>query len=433
MINVFKSKIFTYYFLIFLLNILFTKQNYLSINLLAEINENDLNAFHFNKFSNDDSTICKEWIPSLFNPVLLVPEEVDVKGLEPLGDDNILCPVLSTSEYFDISLVKYKFYEKYNLIMAKGVYTEIVKECFFGLSTSLHNYTKINEGQTNLNMLKVDSSIEQKIFSFDKWTIKDDSITSTLYLGDEQEDFNSKNGIIGTCKTYNNDYWGCSFKTMVFNNNNIELKNDKDQFYKIYFSSENNYIIFPESFRNKFNNDTKNVCEEDKNTHFLFCKDIFKSKEYISMKLIDEEKIITTEIDNSNRFTQNIKDDQENKTRIKFENVNYFIFPLIIFKNFHIQFNSEKQIIKFYTTDHSILEFIKKDEDDIPKNDEGDNSSSNVGIVLLIIFIILLILVLGVGLFWYIKRKKSVEKNINRYNKFEDEENFQDMNEKRVF
>ena len=54
--------------------------------------------------------------------------------------------------------------------------------------------------------------------------------------------------------------------------------------------------------------------------------------------------------------------------------------------------------------------------------------------MLLIIFLILLTLALGLGIFWFIKQKRaSVEKNINKYNKFEDEDNFQDLNEKRVF
>ena len=94
-----------------------------------------------------------------------------------------------------------------------------------------------------------------------------------------------------------------------------------------------------------------------------------------------------------------------------------------------MQFDAENYKINFYTTDESILK-IKKEQ----KEDKKKGSSSKVGTVFLVIFIILLILGLGCGAFWLLKkRRNSVEKNINKYNKFEDEDNFQDMNDKRIF
>ena len=138
--------------------------------------------------------------------------------------------------------------------------------------------------------------------------------------------------------------------------------------------------------------------------------------------------IITIEIDNKIRYNNK---DNEYKTRIKFEDINYFILPLIVFKNFDIQFNAQDNIISFYTTDESILELKKKnDNNPIPKEEE---EPSNAGIIILVIFIVILILVLLFGIFWFLKRRRNSESNINKYNKFEDEENFQDMNDKKVF
>ena len=42
--------------------------------------------------------------------------------------------------------------------------------------------------------------------------------------------------------------------------------------------------------------------------------------------------------------------------------------------------------------------------------------------------------VLSFGVFWFIKKRKgSIEKNINKYNKFDEDDNFKNLNEQRVF
>ena len=81
----------------------------------------------------------------------------------------------------------------------------------------------------------------------------------------------------------------------------------------------------------------------------------------------------------------------------------------------------------------TILE-LKKEEEDNSERKEEENDSTNVGKIILIIFIIILILVLGFGVFWFVKKKRaSAEKNLNKYNKFEEDDSFQNMNEKKVF
>ena len=431
MIKSLKSKSYIQLFIISILfNLIFAKQNYKTLDLTTSIGENKLNELYFNDISANKK--CDYWIPALFNPVLLVDSNVHF-NVDSFSSFDLESPIFSK---IDISLFHDKFFDEYNLIYAKNSFSEeVIYQCYFGLSKGLGNYQKITENEINLNMLKDQKYIGEKIFSFDKWTINENNntINSFLYLGDIHENFLSKNGIIGTCNAEEKDsYWGCTFKEMKFNDNIISLMNntDKGTYYKIFFSSENHLIIFPKSFEKEFNKMTNNICKEDENK-FLYCNGLFNSENYISMKLIDDNMIITIEVDNSNRFTSNKSPD--NKTRIKFEDNEFFIFPLIMFKNFHIQFNLKENKISFYTNNKTILE-LKKEEEDNSERKEEENDSTNVGKIILIIFIIILILVLGFGVFWFVKKKRaSAEKNINKYNKFEEDDNFKDMNEKRVF
>lgn len=434
MINVLKSRISANYFLFWiLLNLIFTKQDYQKLYLSTSIGNEELNELYFDDISQDKK--CEGWVPALFNPILIVGGNVDLRPLVYYDEDRMSFPIFSIYEQTQITFYHFSFFDKYELDLGKLTFVKKITKCYFGLSMGNANYSKLDESQTNLNTLKDNNIIHEKIFSFDKWSINENNnlIETYLYLGDEHENF-SKNETIGTCKADKDFYWGCSFKEMVFNNNTIDLIKDKEKgiYYKIYFSSENNIIRFPESFSSKFNEKTNNICTKDKDNGFLDCNILFDSKGFIPMKLIDDNMIITIEVDNLNRYNK-YKEDQKNKTRIIFEN-DYFIFPLIMFKNFHVQFDSNKNIISFYTDIPNILELKKKDDDPQREDNNNNDDSSNAGTVVLIIFIILIILVFGFGIFWFIrKRNSSGEKNINKYNKFEEDDNFQDMNEKRVF
>lgn len=440
MIKFHKSKSLIKYFIIWIIlsNLIYADQKYTTLDLTTSLGENELNQLHFD--DNSKTNKCNNWIPALFNPIMLVHFGVDMNGLNPFNSFEMTSPVFQTNgEEIDISLYYYKFFDQYDeIVFGKNFYNkEIIKQCYFGLSKGLGNYQIISENQINLNMLKNKKFLDEKIFSFDKWIINKDknTINSFLYLGDIHENFLSKNGIIGTCKAEEKDsYWGCSFKEMNFNNNIISLNNkDKNTNYKIFFSSENHLIIFPESFKEEFNKKTNNICKEDENSKYLYCNDLFNSENYFSIKLIDDNMTITIEVDNWNRFTLTDSPNEKNKTRIIFDNNEFFIFPLIMFKNFHVQFNSNDNIISFYTTNEKILE-LKKKEEDKPERKEDENDSSNAGIIILIIVIVLLILFLGFGVFWFVKKRRSSgDKNINKYNKFEEDETFQNMNEKRVF
>ena len=50
-----------------------------------------------------------------------------------------------------------------------------------------------------------------------------------------------------------------------------------------------------------------------------------------------------------------------------------------------------------------------------------------------VILVILILLVLCLVAFWFVKNQRKTESNINKFSKFEDEEEYQNMNEKKVF
>jgi hypothetical protein len=440
MINFPKLKNHILYFIICsLLNILFTEEAYkkyiISIKIEDTLGKLYINSTNINQNDVKITALCEQWIPSIFSPTLLVDSMRDTSEMTSIDKNGCTActPIISTTSQFKLIFYSYELFEKGNLLLAKETFSEYVKDCYLGLSSGCGNYTILYDNETNLNILQKNNQIDKKIFSFNKWILKDSSIDIDFYLGDEHENFISNDGIIGKCYTNQSEpFWSSSFKEMSFNNSRTQLINPKDnQFYKIYFSSEDHRIIFPLSFRKNFNEITKNSCESD-NQIEISCKNLFNLDNYFPLKLIDDNMTITIEIDNKLRFTK--ASDNKFKTNIRFEDVDYFILPLIVFKQFHVQFNAEKNIISFYTTDKSILELKEKEKEDESKNEDKE-SDSNAGTVVLIIFIIIIIIALGIGIFWFIrKRKNESEKNINKYNKFEeDENNFQDMNEKRVF
>ena len=429
-----------YYFLFFfILNILITEEKYEFFNITINKNEDELGNLYINNsqlfkdINENDDDKCIYWIPSLFNPILFGKSKLSAIDLEEYKDGtfSIKAPIFSNQE-LSMNLFLYSLFGKYKLILGKEMFTGIVEGCYFGLSYGLGNNNNIFfDNETNLNKMLNEQKIDKKIFSFDKWIITDSLIKTTLYLGDVHDNFIPNNkGITGECKvSQNSPFWGCEFKEISFNNKKTQLiKNEeKNEFYQIYFSSENHNIIFPISFRDKFDDITNKVCKGETSEE-ISCDNLFNSENFFQLKLIDDNMIITIEIDNKIRYNNK---DNEYKTRIKFEDINYFILPLIVFKNFDIQFNAQDNIISFYTTDESILELKKKnDNNPIPKEEE---EPSNAGIIILVIFIVILILVLLFGIFWFLKRRRNSESNINKYNKFEDEENFQDMNDKKVF
>ena len=418
-------------FLIYLiLNITLTSQEYVEYTMKLDITENELNILNIE--NNKENDPCKNWIPSLFNPILLINKNIDISENQKLDyNSQTIIPIFSTEEIF-YYLYSFNFLDKYkDIILAKERYYNHFFYCYFGLLHGIGNYSILNETQIFLSQSKEEGYIDKKIFSFSPWDIKEKEISQTLYLGDSY-DFKSKNkdGITSSCKVNKSDmYWGCIFNEISFNKISTKLKKENGELYKIYFSSENYDIVIPWTFKDKFNHITNNACkykiDHDNKFLNLTCENFFNDKgEFASIELINDDMVITLEIDNIFRFSKT-EDEDKNKTRIRYEDsIDFFIFPLIMFKKFHVQFDAQNYLISFSTIDKSILQLKKKEK----KGSSGGLKA------FLVILIILIIVALGFGIFLLLrKRKNSIEKNINKYNKFEDEENYQNMKENRVF
>ena len=342
------------YLISFLINIKFCLNIYLKFSLQSNLS--DIEIMHFKSDYYYD--ICQEWIPSLFSPIFLVYRDIRIDDFEAYGRIEINFPPLSINEKFIIYLYSYIFLEQYEAFLGQEIFSKFLNnKCYLGLS---FNYSYgLNESLVFLNKLKENKEIDKKVFSFDKWYINNalQTINTILYLGDIHEDFTNnegkeKNGIIGSCKI-NDDFpfWGCSFKSLSINDNIVPLINKNNEAYKIFFSTENYDIFFPIEFLKTFNNATENRCKKESEfDDFLICKELINENNYFNMKLINDDMNITVEIDSINRFSKQYEKNK-NKIRIKFSEIDYFIFPLIMFKNFHVQFDAENKIISFYTTD----------------------------------------------------------------------------------
>ena len=430
------SNFIQYYILLdIIINNLIQQQNCYEFKIQAK--KGDLTLDHLNiiDYSNEK---CNVLIPSLFYPILIHSNEYEGGKLIVDESINLNIPMLEEELY---QTAKYywntdKFLNYFEFYFAKYNKDNI---CYFGLSMNYPNNTSgLEENQVLLSWLKDKGQIPNKIFSFDKFNLNENSLDTTFYFGEVHNKFTSNEGIIGTCKINEEDiFWGCSFNEMIINDIAIPLKRAKDnKLYKIYLTTENYDLTLPRELINEKDlteNVFKNNCKYDVIDKDFKCHDIFKDKDYIPLKLMSEDINITLELDKFNKyFSNNNNNNNEEIIKINFKNDNnYIIFPLILFKQFHVQFDAEKKVINFYTTDSSILQ-VKEKKKEIPKNDEEDSSSSLT--VFLVILIILLVIGIGLGVFYFLRlRKNKVEKDINRFTKFEDEEDFKNMNENKVY
>ena len=394
----------------------------MAINITSESEE-------FNINSQIKDSPCTKWTPSLFFPILIIPKNNEItKGFPiEIKSFDLKYPFINKNKYFNV--LPYEgvpsIIENYEDILLMSIDSK-VSLCYFGISPGINVYKELNKEHNTLIDLKNKEKIKERIFSFTKWDIKASPPSSKLYLGESQNIFNSNEGIIGTCESYPNDFlWGCSFKEMIFNNINIPLKNETQSLYKIYIASEIQDLYFPISYEQIFKELSKDSCDINAK-NYLECKNLFNSSNYVSLQLTEENEnfIIKGQVDNLARFRNIEYDSQKDLARIRFIDINYIILPLMVFKEFHVQFDAENSLISFYTENSEILEVKEK----------GKNKSSSIGTVLIIILIILVVLCLIFGAYWFfIKRRKSVETNINTFSKFEDEDSYNNLNGKKVF
>ena len=384
--------------------------------------------FYINK--QIEKSPCQQWTPSLFNPTLLIPKNNEITKGTPMQsiDFSIKFPFINKNKIIPVKPYEGvpSIIDNYEDILLKSLGSE-VSLCYFGISPGINIYKNLNKEHNTLNNLKTKGKIKERIFSFTKWDIKASPPTSKLYLGESHNIFNSNEGTIGICKSYLNDsLWGCSFKEMIINNINIPLKNETQSLYKIYFSSEIQDLYFPNSYEKMFKELLKDYSCFLNISNYLQCKNLFNSSNYVSLQLTEENEkfIIKGQVDNLARFNNTDDNIQKDMARIRFEDIDYIILPLMVFKEFHVQFDAENSLISFYTENSEILQVKEK----------GKNKSSSIGTVLIIILIILVVLGLIFGAYWFfIKRRKSVETNINTFSKFEDEDSYNNLNGKKVF
>lgn len=426
------KKVFNIYFYIFyfIINISFSFSQDFKFNLIQQ--KNNLNPLYI---EYDD--VCIKWTPSLFSPISLIFQTTNTSNMSKKDISIKFKSPFFSQDQFEGDLYNYvsdKFLGHFNTLVAIDKRDKI-SFCQIGLSVGFQEKVdKINEDEYTLNYLIKEKKIQAKIFSFDKWDVLSDQklIKSFFYIGKIHDHFILTEGVVGTCQNNKEDaFWGCSFKEMIFINSHLPLKKG-DKLYKIYFASEQIDIIFPTQFSEAFENATNSMCKINNKEQRLECKkSLFNKEGYIPLKLINDKMNITGEVDYLNRYNTSIEGtDEKILTNIKFNSLNDNItFPMIMFKNFHVQFDAESEIISFYTNNKTILEVEKKEQ---PKNEE-ENSSSALTVFLIILIIILIIAIL-IGVFFFIrKRRENVEKNINRFTKFEDEEDFKNMNENKVY
>ena len=423
----------TYFYLLFILfiiNFLFTKQDLIEYTMKISRNKQNLDVFHI-----DVDDVCNQWIPSLLSPLLLVFRPISLKNY--LDKIEIINPLeIGESNTIDIYIYSYDFFEKkYNAFFGKSKDEETEGLCYLGLLPKEGVNKNLNENYILLKHLR-DSNQIKSIFSFDEWIISQELITTKFYLGESHSHFsqNKENGIIGACNTNKSDlFWGCSFDQMEYNGKITNLTKDDINF-NIYFSSESHIIKFPRKFEQNFNDITGQKCTYDESAHkgeiglFLSCDELLNENNYFLISLINNDMNITIEIDGNKRFNKG--EDIDERTRIIYEDIDYFLLPLIMFKNFHIEFDDEDNLIKFYTNDSSILHVKEKKK----KEEEKKGGISKGLLAFIIVLIIVGVIALIFLVFWLLKkRKESVRNSINKYNKFEDEEDFKNMNEKKVF
>ena len=420
-----KKYIFLLYF--FVVFISETKETYKEIPLKFEKNGDSSLPLYI---ETDDS--CSKWIPALFSQILIIKYGITHNYKDENWDLFFKSNPASIKSLKTDSIIMHLFsgpVSIFNRIFIAVSSNEWPSYCQFGLGYSdiFADYKSNNYNYNVIKNLISSEQITKNVFSFDKWNFSDsENIISKIFIGDSHEDFLEDN--VGTCKIQNdNGYFGCIFADFIFLNETFPLINQNNNSYIIYFSSELTKIYFPQDFKDKIADNKK--CEYSTIPLVkLICEEL-KGKEYLPLKLRNENMNITLEVDYIGRY---YKYSAQGVANILFHDEDYIIFPLSMFKNFHVQFNLENNTINFYTNDTSLLEVLKKiepnpDPESNPSNEPEEEPSDGPSagfIFFLVILGILLVVGLGYGGFLICKKKQNpeIEKRFNKYTKFEDED-----------
>ena len=264
----------------------------------------------------DEKDPCKKWVPSLFSPILIANTE-NIYGIEYKKLEEVEIPPKTMDSPLSLVIIygfNFIFLDQYDILLAKKPFQNI-PYCYFGLSSIIGAFD-INETNITINRLYNNNKIEEKIFSFDRWFInnKTKTMSTSIYFGKEHDHFKIKNenATIGNCRPNKSfEYWGCSFDQMPLDGNIVNLTDKNNKTYKIYFSTENYNITFPQDFRSLFFNNLTHIQyqnyshKSESEDYYVSCENLLENNEYIPLKLISKNMTITIEIDSQKRFNNN--------------------------------------------------------------------------------------------------------------------------------
>ena len=292
----------------------------------------------------ETNDVCGKWVPALFSSLSLINRDIEGNYSKIGWEIKINSPIVIISEFSSVFaslwLGQVSVFDQVYVAKANIKFPEY---CQFGFGYSDVIPEDRSEKYNLMKFLVSSKQIEKNIFSFGKWELNDtEFIHSTLYIGDSHENFLEDN--VGSCKIENGSgYFGCIFDDFIFLNETYSLKDENNKQIVIYFSSELSKIYFPQDFFK-----IPETCNYGSVVNEFTCEDLIQ-KDYLTLKLRSENMNITLEVDNLKRYyTAN----KENLANIAFhQDIDYIIFPLTMFKNFHVQFDVENNTISFYSND----------------------------------------------------------------------------------
>ena len=97
MINIENPNKIYLFIICFIIKVAFSKQSFHKYEMKININQDELNNFYFEE--NDYN--CKKWVPSLFNPILLAPRDLNIiKGERIMNICKVKDVLLNDNEYY---------------------------------------------------------------------------------------------------------------------------------------------------------------------------------------------------------------------------------------------------------------------------------------------------------------------------------------------
>ena len=111
------------------------------------------------KYGNYIDDYCQNWIPSLFSPILLIPSHFIVTNFVGIVR-NFAIKIPIFDEDFKIKLYNITFL-KYYVTLGKPVFSEIVTNCYLGLSPRIYNNSAFEEEDNLLIKLYKNGKIDR--------------------------------------------------------------------------------------------------------------------------------------------------------------------------------------------------------------------------------------------------------------------------------